>query len=176
MRASGIRRLTLTALFAAVMCVLSLISIPIGAVPLTLQLLGVYLALYVGAGASGILSVLVYIALGALGLPVFSGFGGGVARLFDATGGFIWGFLVLALVYTALSRLLGSRPAARATATAVSLMSLYLCGALWYATAYLGGISELGAALLVTVLPFVLPDILKICVAWLLADRLNVLT
>ena len=173
MKGFSVRRLTLTALLAAVICVLSFISIPVGALPLTLQLLGIYLSLYVGGGASGIVATLIYIALGALGLPVFSGFVGGISRLFDATGGYIWGFLMLALVYTALMRLLGSRRAARIVATAVSLAVLYLCGAVWYAAVYLGGIGELGTALLVTALPFIPADILKITLAWLLARRLG---
>ena len=107
--------------------------------------------------------MLLYIALGAVGLPVFSGFSGGIGRLFDATGGFIWGFLVAALVYWAFGPVFRRLILIRA---AISLISLYLMGSVWYAFVYLGGLSDIPYAMLVCVLPFVIPDALKIALAY----------
>lgn len=86
-------------MFAAVLAVLSQISIPMpSGVPITLQTFAVALAGVVLAWKLGTASVLVYILLGAVGVPVFAGFTGGAQALVNHTGGFIWGFIVMALL------------------------------------------------------------------------------
>ena len=166
-----IKRLTLTASLAAIIAVLSLLYIPAYPTPFTLQLFAVYFSLYLGGGAIGTLAVFIYIAIGCLGLPVFSGFRGGVGALFDATGGFIIGFLLLALVYWALTSCIKLKKA-KLVASLISLATLYAAGVVWYTVVYLDGQGFLGAVL-VTVLPFVLPDLLKMYLAYLLAKRLK---
>ncbi|MBQ1422124.1 MAG: biotin transporter BioY, partial [Firmicutes bacterium] len=89
--------LALVALFAAVMAVCSWITVP-AAVPFTLQTMGVFLAVGLLGGKRGTISVLVYLFLGAIGLPVFSGFAGGLGYMMGATGGYIIGFLFSALI------------------------------------------------------------------------------
>ena len=90
------RDLSFAALMAALMCVLSPLAIPIGPVSLTLQTMVVALTGYVLGAKKGILSVVVYLLIGACGLPVFSGFRGGVEVLTGATGGYLIGFLFMA--------------------------------------------------------------------------------
>ena len=86
-------------MFAAVLAVLSQISIPMpSGVPITLQTFAVALTGVVLAWKLGVTSTLVYILLGAVGVPVFSQFSGGLHVLVNYTGGFIWGFIVLALL------------------------------------------------------------------------------
>ncbi|MDE5934006.1 MAG: biotin transporter BioY, partial [Lachnospiraceae bacterium] len=86
-------------MFAAVLAVLSQISIPMpSGVPITLQTFAVALAGVVLAWKMGTASVLVYILLGAVGVPVFAGFSGGAQVLVNYTGGFIWGFIVMTLL------------------------------------------------------------------------------
>ena len=85
------------AVFAVVMAICSWISIP-ATVPFTLQTFGVFLAVGVLGGKRGTLSILVYILLGAVGVPVFAGFSGGIGSLFGNAGGYIIGFLMGALV------------------------------------------------------------------------------
>ena len=86
------------ALFVAVMAICSWVSIP-SAVPFTLQTFAVFCALCLLGGKRGTIAILVYIALGAIGLPVFSGFSGGIGILLGTTGGYIWGFLLTGLLY-----------------------------------------------------------------------------
>ena len=92
-----IQKLVLSGMFAAVLAVISQLQIPMpSGMPLTLQTYAVALIGFVLGSRYGVASVAIYILLGAVGLPVFTGFGGGFGKLFGVTGGFIWGFLVLA--------------------------------------------------------------------------------
>lgn len=167
----SIRALTETALSAALIAVSAMICIPFP-IPFTLQLFGVYLALFYLGGVRGSLAVLLYFTIGAIGLPVFSGFTGGIGRILDATGGFIIGFLILSLVYLLVERILGRSVLATCLSVTLSLLAFYLSGSLWYAFVYNGGEGYF-ASLPVTVLPFVIPDTLKILLARAIALRLR---
>ena len=162
-------------LFSALICVCSFVSIPL-VIPITLQLFGVYLALFTLGGRRGLFCVLLYIFIGAIGLPVFSGFSGGISRLFDATGGYIFGFVILSLVYIALSKLLPRRRMFTALSSVLSLISLYLTGSMWYAFVYLDGCESLTHVLLVSVLPFIIPDVTKIFMAYIISKRISAMT
>lgn len=164
--------MTETALAVALICICSWISLPIGAVPVTMQLFGIYFALYYLRGVRGFCAVICYIFLGALGLPVFSGFGGGVGRLLDGSGGFILGFAAAAAVHLPFS-LLPCRWWSDLAATVLSLSVIYATGAIWYSVVYLGGVGSIGAALAVTVLPFLALDIAKIALAAFLCRRVK---
>ena len=95
--ALNVQDITLIGLFTAVMAVCSWISIP-ATVPFTLQTFAVFLTCGLLGGRRGTLTVLVYLLLGAIGLPVFSGFTGGIGHLAGPTGGYIIGFIFSALV------------------------------------------------------------------------------
>lgn len=103
---SKVQSMAYIALFAVVMAVCSWISIPILEVPYTLQTFAVFLAVGVLGGKRGTLAVLVYILLGAVGVPVFAGFTGGLGYLLGNTGGYIIGFLFTALLMWLLEALL----------------------------------------------------------------------
>ena len=91
-------RMAMTALMAAVTCVLAPMSIPIGPVPISFTNLAIYLSLYLLDWKKGTLSYLIYLLLGLVGLPVFSGFTGGLAKLAGPTGGYIIGFIPMAII------------------------------------------------------------------------------
>ena len=169
----GVRELVYTALASALIAVSAFITVPLpSAVAITLQSFGVYFALFFLGGRLGTLAVALYIAIGAVGLPVFSGFTGGVGRLLDASGGFIFGFLLAALTYWLTTALFGKR--LRLLFAALSLAVLYASGALWYSFVYLeAGEAGLSAVLLTCVLPFVIPDAIKLFLADLVAKRLE---
>ena len=93
-------------LFAVVIAICSWISIPT-VVPFTLQTFAVFLAVAVLGGKRGTLSVIVYVLLGAVGLPVFSGFKGGIGVLLNTTGGYIIGFIFSALLMWAFEKAFG---------------------------------------------------------------------
>ena len=172
-KSAKIVRLCRVSVFVALICICSWIQIPLGQIPFTMQLFGIYLALFTLGGIEGSLAVAVYLAIGAVGLPVFSSFSGGIGRLVDATGGFLQGFLLLALAFAALEALLGGGRVARVISSLIPLALTYLWGAGYYAVIFLGGISELWAALAVTVLPHLIPDLLKLALASFVARRVR---
>ena len=156
--------MTLCSLFAALLAVCAWICIPLGDTVLTLQTFGVFLALLLLGGKWGSLSIFLYLLLGAVGLPVFSGFRGGLGAILGVTGGFLWGFLAMGLVYWALARF-GKFPALLA-----GLAVCYGCGCLWFSV-YAGG--GLGLILVRCVLPYLIPDGVKLWLALSTSRRLS---
>ena len=102
----ALRDLAFIGLFSVLIAVCSWITIP-GPVPFTLQTFGIFCALGMLGGKRGTCSILVYILLGIIGIPVFSGFTGGVGQLLGMTGGYIVGFLLMGLLYWLVTRLAG---------------------------------------------------------------------
>ena len=97
------RELSQMALFVALMAVCSWITIPLPWVPITMQVFGVFLALCTMGGQKGTVCVFTYILLGAVGAPVFSGFRGGIGVLLGTTGGYIVGFIPMAMLFWLLT-------------------------------------------------------------------------
>lgn len=164
MNQSRIRFMTLSALFAALLSVCAWICIPVSDIGITLQTFGIFLALMLLGGKWGTVSIGIYLLLGAVGLPVFSGFRGGIGHLLGVSGGFLWGFLVSGPVYRVLERF-GKIPAAVA-----GLLGCYFCGCLWFYGFTGGGISLI---LLRCVIPYLIPDGLKLWLAFALSKRLE---
>ena len=157
------RDMTYIALMAVVISVCSWLSIPM-TISFTMQTFAVFLAVLLFGSARGMLSILLYIALGAVGLPVFSSFGGGVGVLIGPTGGYIIGFLAAGLAGI-------SQKKRFAVPLAVLAMAIcYFAGTLWYV--HCTGVG-FAAAFSGCVLPFILPDTVKITLAFLLAGRLK---
>lgn len=160
------------ALACAFMCVGAMLSIPF-AVPITMQTFALWFCLFYLGGKEASAAVFVYILIGSLGVPVFSGFSGGISRILDAGGGFIFGLALTALIYSALSFLLPKSCFFTIVSAVISHLVLYASGALWYAFVYLGGGADaLISSITVCVLPFVVPDAAKLFLAYILAKRL----
>lgn len=161
-----------TALFTALTCALAWVPpLPIGAVSLTLQTLAVYLAAGLLGAKWGTLSVLLYLAVGCIGLPVFSGGMGGIGILMGASGGYLVGFLAISLTVGLAVRFFGKQPIVLALSMAVGTLFCYLTGTAWYTIAY--SAVSLPEALLLCVLPYLLPDLLKIALGVILVGRLK---
>ena len=168
----AIKSTVVCALACAFICVCAMISIPF-AVPVTMQSFALFFCLFYLGGKRTSVSVLLYILIGALGVPVFSGFSGGFSRLLDASGGFIFGLFISALVYLALTLLFPKGDAFKVLCSVVAHLVLYLCGTLWYSLVYLGGVQgSFAAAILACVVPFLIPDAAKLFLAYILAKRL----
>ena len=157
------------ALMAVVIALCSWISVP-SSVPFTMQTFAVYCALLLLGGRRGLLAVLLYILLGAFGLPVFSGFRGGIGALLGPTGGYILGFLLCALLF----RLLEGKIRSLILLIAGTLLC-YLFGTLWFVYVYSSGGKEIGfgAALMLCVVPYLLPDAIKMLLAFVLTRRVE---
>ena len=162
------------ALFACLMAICAWISIP-AQIPFTMQTMGVFLAVGLLGGKRGTLAVLVYILMGAVGLPVFSGMAGGIGKLLGMTGGYIVGFLASALVMWLMERLLGKKMWVLAFSMVVGLIACYAFGSAWFLAVYTSskGPITLGAVLGMCVLPYILPDLIKIALALTLTNVLR---
>ena len=162
------------ALFSVLIAVCSWISIQT-VVPFTLQTLGVFLSVCVLGGRRGTLSVLVYILLGAAGLPVFSGFAGGIGILLGNTGGYIIGFLFSALVMWGIEHLKGSGRVVQLVSMLTGLLVCYAFGTAWFMVVYTRGNGpvSLAAVLGWCVIPFIIPDLVKIAVVFLISPRIR---
>lgn len=162
------------ALGAVIITVCSWISIPT-AIPFTMQTFAVFAVLGLLGGKRGTISILVYILLGAVGVPVFAGFSGGFGILLGPTGGYIIAFLLMALLYWLLEKLCGKKLSVRIAAMAAGLLLCYAFGTAWFLFVYAGRSEAmtLGAALTACVVPFIIPDIVKIALAVFLSERVR---
>lgn len=162
------------ALFAVLITICSWISIP-GAVPFTLQTFGVFLAMGVLGGKRGTLAVLTYLLLGAVGLPVFSGFRGGIGSMLGTTGGYMVGFVFSGLIMWGLESWIGRKKWGQVFSMLLGLVVCYAFGTLWFMVVYTrqSGAIGIGAALGWCVLPYFIPDLLKIAMALSLSRRLG---
>lgn len=173
-RTINVRSMCYVGVFAALMAVCSWIAVPT-AVPFTLQTLGVFLAVGLLGGKLGTAAVVVYVLLGAFGLPVFANFSGGAGVLLSNTGGYIIGFIFSALFMWAMEHLLGRRTWVLLVSMLAGLVICYAFGTAWFMLLYMRTTGPVG---LVTVLgwcvfPFVVPDLLKILLAMTITARLR---
>lgn len=167
------RDMVYIALSAVLIAVCSWISIP-SVVPFTMQTFGVFLTVSVLGGKRGTLAVLVYLLLGMIGLPVFAGFSGGIGCLLGSTGGYIIGFLFLALIMWAVERLWGTGTGMLTLSMVLGLLACYAFGTAWFMLVYARTTGAIGlwAALSWCVFPYILPDLAKIALALALRKRL----
>lgn len=174
---SGYKTLDLIymAIGAALIVVCSWVTVPL-MVPFTLQTFAVFTVVELLGGKKGCLSILVYILLGAVGLPVFSGFKGGIGVLFGTTGGYIVGFIFIALIYQLCEKLFGKKIFVRIAAMVAGLIVCYAFGTAWFMIVYTrnNGAVDIGTALGWCVIPFIIPDLVKLGLAILVSTRLAV--
>lgn len=165
--------MTLTALFAVLMALCAWISIP-AAIPFTLQTFGLFMAMGMLGGKRSALTVTLYLLLGLIGIPVFSGFRGGLGILAGVTGGYLIGFLFAALVYWLITAKSKGMMLPMIAGMAAGLLVDYTFGTAWFMLYYAKTNSAigLGAALSMCVLPFVVPDLIKLGLAAALVNAL----
>ena len=162
------------ALGAVLIAVCSWISIPT-TVPFTMQTFAVFFVLSALGGKRGTIAIIVYVLLGAVGIPVFAQFSSGIGILLGNTGGYIVGFIFMGLTYRLIVGLLGKKLWAEIFAMVIGLVVLYSFGTVWYMIVYA---QANGAVGLVTVLawcviPFIIPDLIKLGLALTLARRIS---
>ena len=168
------------AICAVVLAVCSWISIPT-AIPFTMQTFGVFCVLLILGGKRGTIAIVVFLLLGAIGLPVFAGFTGGIGVILGTTGGYMLGFIIMGLFFwlaEAIQLKDNTRAAAAALRIAVLVIGLAACyafGTAWFMSVYAKqtGTIGLGTALTWCVLPFILPDLIKLAVAFPISARIS---
>lgn len=163
-----------TAVFAVLIAICSWISIPT-VVPFTLQTFAVFLAVSVLGGRRGTLSIAVYVLLGAVGIPVFAGFKGGIGVLLNTTGGYIIGFIFAGLIMWLMERLFGRKLWAQLFGMILGMITYLSVGTAWFMAVYLRqtGPVSLGTVLGWCVIPFLIPDIVKMMLALSLGNLLR---
>ena len=161
-----IKSIAFVAVFSAMLCVVSQIAIPMpSAVPITLQILMVALSGYFLGITKSLLSVLLYVSIGALGLPVFSSFNGGISALVGPSGGFIWGFFAVALLCAIFANTKFAIPA--------GIISVFVCHSLGVIQYMLVSRVSLWASLLSVSLPYIIKDIILIVLAYFIAIKIK---
>ena len=167
---SGLQGYILAAIFSALISLCAFITIPFSP-PITMQTCGIFLSLLVLGGKLGSISVGIYVLLGILGLPIFSGFTGGIGILLSANGGYIIGFLVLSLLFWLIESVF-SKSIAIKVGIPLGLLLIYVLGALWFFKVN-GNEDGFLVAFLTLTLPFVIPDLLKLSLSVLIARRIQ---
>ncbi len=173
-RAFTTKEMVLTAMLTAVMAVCSWISVP-AEIPFTLQTFAVFCAIGLLGGRNGLFSILVYILLGAIGIPVFAGPSGGIGIILGNTGGYIVGFVFIALICWLTEKLFGNGLIVRIISMIVGLAVLYAFGTAWFMFLYTKNTGDVSLIQVMKwcVTPFVIPDLLKLALAVVLTDRIK---
>ena len=167
--------LVLEAICAALITICSWISLTVMQIPFTLQTFAILLILFTTGGKRGTVSILIYVLMGLIGLPVFAGFKSGPAALTGPTGGFIIGFIFAGLIYWAADSLwLGKYKKKRTMMLIINIaegviaeLFLYVFGVIWFMVIYTrnSGAIGLSAVLTMCVIPFIIPDAVKLITA-----------
>lgn len=163
-------QMTATALMSAVLCVLAPLSLPIGIVHLSLANLVICFAVWLLGARLATLSVGLYLALGAAGLPVFTGYGAGFAKLAGPTGGYLVGYLFMAAIGGWFMEKSRGQPVLSGLGLALGIVASYLCGTAWF---MLQMSCSLHTALTICVYPFIPFDLLKIGISCVVGPLLR---
>lgn len=158
------------AIMAALMCVLGPMSIPIGPVPVSFTNLVIYLTVYLLGTKSGCVSYLVYMLLGVVGLPVFSGFSGGISKLAGPTGGYLVGFILMALISGFVLEQFRRQVIPTFIGMVAGTFFAYLFGTIWFV---IQSQSTVDYALRVCVQPFIPFDLIKMVIAIFLGQAIR---
>jgi len=158
--------------FVALICVCSFISLPF-TIPLTLQTFAVFVTILFLGTKKSTLTILVYILLGAIGLPVFSNFAGGLGYLFGATGGYIIGFIFTALITGFLTEKKQKNTWQLLLSMTFGLFACYCFGTAWFLFVYTSNDTPLNifSALTICVFPYIVPDFVKMMLAILFVKK-----
>ncbi len=166
--------LTTISLFSAIICIFSIISIPFGAIPISLSLFAIFLASIILGLKKAVIAVLIYILLGLLGLPVFSGFKGGIQMLFGPTGGYIISYIFVAGIMGLASDNLPKVKYKKMFLFLASLLSLFVCYITGSVQYMLISSIELKKALISSALVFFPFDFLKSIIAIIIGTRIKI--
>lgn len=168
------RDLTYIGLFVVLITICSWISVPTE-IPFTMQTFAVFTAVGVLGGRRGTMAVLVFLLMAAIGLPVLQGFTGGLGIVLGTTGGYLMGFLFSALIMWAGEELFGRKSWVLLSTMLLGLAACYAFGTAWFMVVYARqtGPVGLGTALAWCVVPYVIPDLLKIAMAMSFSSRLR---
>lgn len=159
---------------AVLIAICSWISIPT-AVPFTMQTFAIFFVLSAFGGKRGTVAIIVYILLGMVGIPVFAHFTSGIGILLGSTGGYIVGFIFMGLIYRLIVHFLGKKLWVEILSMVIGLAVCYSFGTVWFMIVYAQANGAVGLAMVLAwcVVPFIIPDLIKLGLALALARRLS---
>lgn len=163
-------QMAVTALMTAVMCVLGPLTVPIGAVPISLANLVICFTVWLLGAKLGTLSVAVYLLIGLVGVPVFSGYGAGIAKLAGPTGGYLVGYLLMAWIGGMFIEKSKGNPVISGVGLVLGIAASYVLGTAWFVFQMQ---CELSHALAVCVYPFIAFDLAKVVISCVLGALLR---
>ncbi|HBN82549.1 MAG TPA: biotin transporter BioY [Clostridiales bacterium] len=163
-------QLVIIGVAAAIICVLGPLSIPIGVVPVAFANLAIYIVLYVLGMKKGTVSVLIYLLVGLIGVPVFSNFSGGPGKLLGPTGGYLIGYIFMALISGYIIDRFFENQVLCFLGMVLGTSVLYVFGTAWLT--YQADMSA-GAALAAGVIPFIPGDLAKILIATIVGSQIR---
>lgn len=164
------KEIALIGLMAAIMCLAAPFSVPIGPVPISLATLVIYFSIYLLGAFCGTLSCLIYLLLGLVGLPVFSGFSSGPEKLLGPTGGYLIGYLLMALIGGIFLDRYRKNILLQFLGLVLGTAACYILGTAWLAQQ---ASLSLRAALWAGVIPFIPGDLIKIVAAMVVAPQIR---
>lgn len=168
------RDMVLIALFATVMVICSWISIPTG-IPFTMQTFAVFCTVGTLGGKRGTITICIYLLLGIIGIPAFAGGTAGIGILLSNVGGYMIGWIFSALIMWGMEAKFGKKTKILALSMILGLLVCYIFGTVWYMVVYTKGIGkiDLWTAISWCVIPFIIPDMIKIFMALIIRKRLK---
>ena len=161
-QAEKTKKITMIGLMTAVTCILGPLSLPLP--------FAVFLSIYILGMKYGTISLLIYLALGTIGLPVFSSFSGGLGKLAGPTGGYLFGFIFLALIHGFFMLRFHKKTFASIIGMTLGMIACYLFGTIWLA---LHMSLTFKAALMIGVIPYLPGDAVKIALAAIIGPKLS---
>ena len=164
------QQMALVAIMTALTCILAPFSLPIGPVPISLTNLVIYFSLYLLGWKLGTLSYVIYLLIGLVGVPVFSGFTAGPAKLFGPTGGYLIGFIPMAIIAGIVIDKYTEKWLLCLLAMIVGMIVCYALGTAWLAYE---AKMDMMAALWAGVIPFIPGDLVKMALAILIAPKIR---
>lgn len=161
----SVKTIAVIGVLTAVTCILAPLSIPIGDVPISLTNLVIYFGLYILGTRRETVSYIVYLLIGLVGVPVFSGFTAGPAKMFGPTGGYLIGFIPLAVIAGFFIEKSGRKLVLSMIGMILGTAVCYIFGTVWYVLVMKTSVQ---AALTMCVYPFIVFDIIKmVLAAWI---------
>ena len=164
------QQMALVAIMTALTCILAPFSLPIGPVPISLTNLVIYFSLYLLGWKFGTLSYVIYLLIGLVGVPVFSGFTAGPAKLFGPTGGYLIGFIPMAIIAGIVIDKYTEKWLLCLLAMIIGTIVCYALGTTWLAYE---AKMDMMAALWAGVIPFIPGDLIKMALAILIAPKIR---
>ena len=164
------RTLAIAGMWTAVVCVMALISIPTQPVPIILANFAILLTGALFSPRYAVMIAVAYLILGAAGVPVFAGMKSGVGVLFGMTGGYLLSYPLMALIVSLCTRMRRHNKVMIGMGMVLAMLVCYGLGTAWYVVV---AESAWSTAFMVCVVPFLIVDLTKIVLAWILGVLLR---